>query len=391
MKKLIEFSKLPLVNSLLKKPDSETELYDLKIGFDEKTKLVQVIDNAPPPKLFPDDYVYDSSQSVTMCQHFKDASEQIYERFPVLNVLEIGSNSGIFIKNFPGATAVEPCSNFAKITNDRGIKTYDEFWSMDLSEKIIKNHDKMDLIYSANTISHIQGIDDCLKAVHNTLTDDGVFIVECPSFLELLKGNAFDQFYHEHQSYFSLTSFKNLLSLNRFRLFDVELYPVHGGTYRYFICKDTSMTYTTNVDNIIRWKNEEKVFGVDDYDELTNRMTIIKKNIKDIKQLLTELKSDGKKIVGYGASAKFIQVSNMCDLGELIDYVVDTTPYKQNRFTPKSSLKIIPREEANIEEIDYFFLGAWNFKNEIFEKESEFIKKGGKFITHIPYVEVVDK
>ena len=391
LKNLISFKKIPLSNSLLENKNENINCYDLNISFDDDTKLVSVVDNVSPEKLFPDDYVYDSSQSTTMVNHFKGCAEYLQRRFMPYNTLEIGSNSGIFIRHFnPDTTiAVEPCSNFAEITNDMEYKTYDSFWSKNLAEYIRLKHGTMDLIFSANTISHIQELDECLTSVKKCLNEDGVFVVECPSFLELLRENAFDQFYHEHQSYFSMISFRNLLEKNGLKLFDIELVPVHGGTYRFFTCRQNS-SIDVNHNNINKWETEEKEFGVDSYDNLKNRMSIMKKNMIDIKETLQKIKSENKNIIGYGASAKFIQVSNMCDLNNnLISYVMDTTPDKQNKYTPKSRIPIKKYDKDKLKNVDYCFLGAWNFLDEIIEKEKEFISNGGKFITHIPEVKVI--
>ena len=391
LKNLISFEKIPLSNSLLENKNENINCYDLKISFDEDTKLVSVVDNVSPEKLFPDDYVYDSSQSITMVNHFKGCAEYLQRRFMPYNTLEIGSNSGIFIRHFnPDTTiAVEPCSNFADITNDMEYKTYDSFWGEDLAKYIRLKHGTMDLIFSANTISHIQGLDECLTNVKKCLNEDGVFVVECPSFLELLKENAFDQFYHEHQSYFSMISFRNLLEKNGLKLFDIELVPVHGGTYRFFACNQDS-SIDVNYDNINKWEKEEKQFGVDSYDKLKDRMSIMKKNMIDIKETLQKIKSENKNVIGYGASAKFIQVSNMCDLdSNLITCVVDTTPDKQNKYTPKSRIPIEKYDKNKLKNVDYCFLGAWNFLDEIIEKEKEFISNDGNFITHIPEVKII--
>ena len=390
MKKLLEFKDIPLSNSLLSSKNQTIKYYDLKIGFDEETKLVSLINNAPPEELFPDDYVYDSSQSNTMVEHFKMASLSLQNRFNPVNVLEIGSNSGIFIRHFNPVTtfAVEPCSNFADITNDMGYKTYDKFWDNKLSKLVKQNHGTMDLVFSANTVSHVQNLDEFLESVYDCLSDDGIFIIECPSFLELLKENAFDQFYHEHQSYFSCISFKNILERNGFKLFDIKTYPVHGGTYRFFACKQSfNIECNKNINFIIK---KEKDFGVDNYDVLISRMNIMKQNMSDTKEILFNLKKDGNIIVGYGATAKFTQVSNMCGLNsEIVDYILDTTPGKQNKYTPKSKIRIVLYDNDSLNGIDYCFLGAWNYRDEILKKEEKFIKNGGKFITHIPKVEII--
>ena len=393
LKNLITFKQLPLSNTLLTDKKESVNCYDLNISFDENTKLVSVVDNVKPEFLFPDDYVYDSSQSKTMVQHFKKCALKLHKRFHPSSVLEIGSNSGIFIKHFnPDTTvAVEPCSNFAEITNDMEYKTYDDFWGKDLSTLIKQNHGTFDLIFSANTISHIQGLDECLTSVKRCLSDDGVFVVECPSFLELLKENAFDQFYHEHQSYFSMIAFRNLLEKNGLKLFDIELLPVHGGTYRFYVCHEELICFETNYDNINNWEHKEKQFGVDSFDKLKNRMSIMKQNMVEIRNKIVKLKSINKTIVAYGASAKFVQVSNMCNFhSDLISYVMDTTPDKQNKFTPKSKIPIEKYDKEKLRNADYCFLGAWNFLDEIIEKEHDFLQSGGKFITHIPQLRIIE-
>ena len=266
--------------------------------------------------------------------------------------------------------------------------TYDNFWNIEMSKVIKQNHGQMDLIFSANTVSHVQNLNEFLIAVKHTLTDDGVFVVECPSLLHLLKGNAFDQFYHEHHSYFSSVSFYNILKRNGLRLFDIELHPVHGGSYRFFICKDSCRSINIDHGNVNYHIYKERKFGLHKYNVLKKCMNTMKQNMLDIKATLENLKYDGKTVIGYGATAKFTQVSNMCGLNSnLIKCVVDTTPDKQNKYIPKSNIEIVSHDSVTTH--DYYFLGAWNYKNEILKKEKHFINAGGKFITHIPKVEII--
>ena len=389
-KKLIKFKNIPLSNGLVSSLGDNVENYDLKIGYDYDTHLVSLYDNVPPEKLFHNDYVYDSSQSNTMINHFKQAALSIQKKYKCLYPLEIGSNSGLFIKHFSKnqPIAVEPCSNFAKITSNKNITTYDDYWGDKTSDLILKKHGERDMIYSANTISHIQNLDECFRSIYKCLSKNGVFIIECPSFLELLKGNAFDQFYHEHQSYFSCLSLNNLLKKHNLNIFDIESYPVHGGTYRYFITKDNYYPISPNVPLAL---DEEKKYGLDNYKLLKSKMKVIKDNISKIKKALINLKLKGAKIIGYGASAKFTQVVNMCGIDNtIIDYVLDTTPNKQNKYLPKSNIKVLPYDKDLLKDVDYCFLGAWNYKKEILEKEIDFLEKGGKFITHIPTIKTYD-
>ena len=389
-KELVTFKNIPLSNGLLSNPKTEAKGYDLKVGFDPETCLVALYDNVAPEEMFNGDYVYDSSQSTTMIEHFKQAALSIQNKFECSRPLEIGSNSGIFIEHFPIdiSLAVEPCDNFAKITENKNIRTYNEYWGDEVADKIIESYGKRDMIFSANTISHIQNLDECFRNVYKCLSDDGVFVIESPSFLELLKGNAFDQFYHEHQSYFSCLALNNLLKKHNLSVFNIELYPVHGGTYRFFITKNNYYSASPNVKDAL---NEEIKYGLNNYEILKIRMGTMLDNIKEINRTLSNLKQEGATIVGYGASAKFTQVTNMSEVDNtIIDFVMDTTPDKQNKYLPKSNIKVLPYSKDLLKDVDYCFLGAWNYKKEIMDKEIDFLKAGGKFITHIPTIQIYD-
>ena len=116
----------------------------------------------------------------------------------------------------------------------------------------------------------------------------------------------------------------------------------------------------------------------------------VKKSKNDLVEIFKKLKNKNKKIIGYGATAKACTVLNYCNIdNEIIDYFVDTTPDKSNRFMPGKNIKIKKYEKTLLNNVDYIYLGAWNFKNEIFKKEISFIKKGGKFITHVPMPKII--
>jgi len=388
-KDLIEFKNVALSNDLLRHKLDKPNLYNLKVVFDDETKLVSVDNNVDSEKMFNSTYVYDSSRSMTMLNHFEQASLSLQKRFNPHLTLEIGSNSGIFIKHFPSdaSVAVEPCKNFADLTNDMGINTYGEFWNKETQEKILYKFGQIPLIYSANTFSHVQNLNECIELVRDSLCDDGVFVLETPSFLEVLKYKAFDQFYHEHQSYFSYVSVKNVVEKLGMRVFDLEMYPVHGGTYRFFICKEDA-NHSNKVKN--KYLDDEMRFGIDDYSNLCGIMDIMKSNMVSIKDMLEDIKKEGHTIVGYGATAKFTNVMNMCGLNNNhIDYVLDTTPLKNNKWIPNTNVQIKAYTPNKVKDIDYFYLGAWNYRKEVLNKESEYIKNGGKFVTHIPKVEII--
>jgi methylation protein EvaC len=244
----------------------------------------------------------------------------------------------------------------------------------------------MDLIYSANCICHIQDLDDCFKAVANLLSDEGVFVFEDPSLLRMLERGSYDQIYDEHAHVFSVTALDNILKKNGLTIFDVDNLKVHGGSNRIYASKSSDVVVK---DSVTRNLIEEKQFGVDKFETYQIFAERIEKSKKDLVNLLTKLKDEGKKVVSIGATSKSTTVFNYCGIGsDLIELITDTTPDKQGTLAPGSLIPVVDRDSVRLKEYDYAFLGAWNFKDLIANKEREFVENGGKFITHVPEIMV---
>ena len=389
-REFLDLGRQPIANKFLKEDEISDEFFfDLKVVFDEDTKLVSMKDFVKPELMFNEDYKYNTSLSTPMVNHFFDTAEMLNKRFEPKKVLEIGSNDGPFISNFDkdSSICVEPCDNFAKVTADMGYKTSTEFWTTELSQKIKDNDGEMDLIYSANCICHIQDLDDCFSAVANLLSDKGVFVFEDPSLLRMLERGSYDQIYDEHAHVFSVTALDNLLKKNGLVMFDVDNLSVHGGSNRIYAKKPNIPSDNTMSPNVFENLKEEKNFGVDKFETYE----IFAKRVKDSKdellRCLKNLRLNGKKIISIGATSKSTTVFNYCGIdGSLIDCITDTTPDKQNLLAPGSHIPVVDRESVNLNEYDYAFLGAWNFKDVIANKESEFVADGGQFITHVPKI-----
>ena len=321
-----------------------------------------------------------------MKKSFNKLSKKIKKKFKPRLILEIGSNDGVLIKNFQkkSVIGVEPCKNLAQFTIKKGFKIYDSYWTRKLSKKIKYNHGEFDLIYSANTLTHISNLKDVFSSISYILSDNGVLIVEDPSLLECIKKNSYDQFYNEHIYLFSAISVSLFLKPFNLEIFDIKNLDIHGGSLRYYIKKVTNKKLTIS-NNVSKQIKKEKKFGLNKlstYKKFANKAYVSKNNLLKI---LNELKNENKKIIGYGATAKAVTILNFCNIDcHLIQNFVDTTPEKINRYMPGKNIKIIKYQPDILKNVDYAFLGAWNFKKEILLKEKKFLKKGGKFITHIP-------
>ena len=388
-KEFLDLGKHPIANAFVNEEDFNGEFFfNLKVCWNEETKLVSIKNFVEPEKIFNEDYPYNTSNSFPMIQHFKDTANMLKDEFKPTKVLEIGSNSGPFIENYDtdSSICVEPCSNFAEVTEEMGYKTYAEFWTTELAKKIIKEDGYRDLIYAANCICHIHDLDDAFKAVKKLLSPSGVFVFEDPSLLRILERGSYDQIYDEHPHIFSVTALSNLLRRNGLQIFKVDNLSVHGGSNRIYACHMDSCMVGDSVRYNLQKENTFGISRFETYEIFANRVNGSKKKLVD---LLEKLKSDGKKIMSIGATAKSTTVFNYCGIdSKFIDVITDTTIDKQGKFSPGMHIPIVSREDINILDYDYVYLGAWNFKDVIANKEREFVENGGKFITHVPEVMV---
>ena len=392
--KIIEFLDLgnqPLANSYIKKKDltKKEKKYRLVVCFNKFNKLVSIKKTFSSKEMFNNEYPYRSSTSQTMSLHLKKLAQKIKKIKPK-KILEIGSNDGCFIKNFDRkkTIGVEPCTNVEKITKKQKYNTYPNFWSPSLAKKILKKHKKVNLIFSSNTISHIKNLDDVFKGINIILDDKGILIIEDPSLLECLKKNTYDQFYNEHIYVFSYLSLQNALKKHALEIFKIEKLKIHGGSNRYYIKKNINKIKLHKSVKHHRYK--EKKYGLENLKTYIKFARRIESSKKELLSIFKKCKKNNKKIIGYGATAKSVTILNYCNINNsMINYFVDTTPDKQNKYTPGT--KILIKRHSNLinDNVDYAFLGAWNFKKEIFDKEKSRIKKGLKFITHVPYPRII--
>tara|TARA_R110002012_G_scaffold306902_1_gene512034 strand:- start:775 stop:1944 length:1170 start_codon:yes stop_codon:yes gene_type:complete len=386
-KEFLDLGKHPIANAFLKEKDFNDEFFfNLKVCLDTTTKLVSIKNFVAPEKIFNEEYPYNTSNSVPMVKHFKQIAKDLKDEFNPKTILEIGSNDGPFISNFDTSNSicVEPCGNFSKKTELMGYTSYTEFWTTKLSEQLKQQHGQLDLIYAANCICHIHDLDDAFNGIANLLSDDGIFVFEDPSLLKILQRGSYDQIYDEHPHIFSVTALDNILKKHNLTIFRVDNLSVHGGSNRIYVSKNKSIENSVTTNLVF-----EDEFGINDFTTYKLFAERVNKSKQDLVKLLKNIKQQGKKIICIGATAKSTTVFNYCKIGpDLIDLITDTTKDKQNMYAPGSHIPIVPRESVNINDYDYAYLGAWNFKDFIANNETEFVKSGGKFITHIPNITV---
>ena len=392
MKKFLDLGLQPLANSyiLRKNLNSKEKKFRLSVGFNSKNYLVSILNTVPKEKMFNKNYPYKSSESTTMINSFKKLSISIKKKFKPKFLIEIGCNDGAFLRNFKkkDIVGVEPCKNLANLIKKKGFKVYPEYWNMKLAKKITKKR-KADLIYSANTLSHIKNYSEIFKAIKVSLSRNGILILEDPSLLECIKNVAYDQFYCEHIYVFSTIALNKILQDFGLIIFDLEKTTTHGGSNRYFIKKKENNFYKVSKRVNIEIKKELR-YGLKKFSTYTKFGKKVQKSKKKLTKMIKDLKKKKYKIIGYGATAKSCTILNYCNIGKKeIDFFYDTTTYKIGKFLPGSKIKVKKYRKLDSKNIDFAYLGAWNFKDEIFKKERKFLKSGGRFITHTPFPKII--
>ena len=385
----------PISNDMLKEVNlNEREsYYPLKVYVCHSCFLVQVDEFKKADQIFNSDYTYFSSMSKTWLKHTKDYADMMMERFNIGSeslVVEIASNDGCLLRNFVNhnvpVLGVEPTANTAREAQKNGVKTIVEFFSSDFAKKqFADKKSKANLIIGNNVLAHVPDINDFVKGMKLGLSDNGIITMEFPHLMNLVKDCQFDTIYHEHFSYLSLLAVKSIFEKQDLQIFDVEQIPTHGGSLRIFAKhKENGMhNISSNVNNLL---NKEISIGTNTIPYYQNFQKRVDKIKYDTLKFLIGEKQKGKKIIGYGAASKGNTLINYCGIKgtDLIEFVVDASPFKQNKFLPGSHIPVLNSESIELYKPDYVIILPWNIKDEVCE-QLEYIRDwNGKFVVFIP-------
>jgi len=391
----VDFGDMPIANAFAAKEELNSEYtFPMKVGFCEHCNMVQLVDQPDRERMFHENYAFFSSTSNYMKEHFKNFATSVSE-LKNLNensfVVEIGCNDGIMLQNFVTngipCLGIEPSKNVAQVAREKKIEVVTEFFDQSMAENIIATHQKADAILSANVMCHIPYMHSIYDGIKVLLKNDGVFIFEDPYLGEVIEKTSFDQIYDEHVFLFSALSVSHLANMHGLQLIDVEYQITHGGSMRYTVAHKGAKKISNNVINLI---DKEKKLGLDSSEAYSSFSDDVDQIKGDLIELLTTLKNEGKKVVAYGATSKSTTVANYFGITpDLVECIYDTTPIKQNKFSPGMHIPVLPYEKFHESNPDFVLLFAWNHAVEIMKKEEEYMSNGKHWITYIPKVKVV--
>jgi len=385
---ILDLGEHPPSNSLIHEISSEyfdfkEQIFPLRLFFCQECGLLQLLDIVNPKILFQQDYpYYTGKSSQTMQKHWKDLAEKLGKDLCKDSiVVDIGGNDGTLLSYFSeGITKinVEPSESHWETNYDKGISTFGEFFTPETARKIVDLEGKVDLVLATNVFAHIDDLYTFMAGVKFMIKDTGVFVIEVPHALSLVKDLEYDTIYHEHMSYWSIRPLQMLANNCGFRVISLEKIPTHGGSLRVYLKKEDGWIFPKALTKIY---TEEYLVGMYDKDELVKFGANVKKSLMDLEILVEDLFIKGNKIVGYGCPAKANTILNSIPhIAKFIEYMTDTTPEKQGKYTPGTHIPIKSPEEFYKNPPDYAILFPWNYGKEIIEKEKKFLDTGGKFI-----------
>jgi 2-polyprenyl-3-methyl-5-hydroxy-6-metoxy-1,4-benzoquinol methylase len=388
----------PLANSYIA-PDQLDRMepfYPLHAYVCSSCFLVQLQEFETPEQIFTD-YAYFSSFSDSWVAHAKAYVENMVARFGFgqdSQVIEIASNDGYLLqffveKNVP-VLGIEPAANVAKAAEEKGIPTLVQFFNPETATSLCEQGKQADLLLGNNVLAHVPDLNGFVRGMKIALKPQGIITMEFPHLLRLMLENQFDTIYHEHFSYLSLYTVEKVFAAHGLRVFDVQEVPTHGGSLRIFATHDDNDQLPTE-PNVEAVKSAEAKAGLQSLDTYRAFSDRVKATKRSLLRFLVDAREQGKSVVGYGAPAKGNTLLNYCGVRtDLLDYTVDRSPHKQDRFLPGVHVPIYGPERISETKPDYLLILPWNLKDEIMKQMAHIREWGGQFVVPIPSTQVLE-
>jgi 2-polyprenyl-3-methyl-5-hydroxy-6-metoxy-1,4-benzoquinol methylase len=369
--------------------------YPLRVFVCERCFLVQIDEYKKATEIFDADYAYFSSFSKSWLEHSKNYVEMMTARFGFdesSNIVEIASNDGYLLqyfrqKNIP-VLGIEPTLSTAEAAREKGIESWTEFFGARLAQKLVAENRRADLLLGNNVLAHVPDIKDFVKGLKIALKPNGVVTMEFPHLLQLIENNQFDTIYHEHFSYLSLYTVKQIFDAEGLEIFDVEELSTHGGSLRIFAkhAEDAGKEISENVASILEKERATGLLNLEYYLDFQQKADRVK---YDLLAFLLEQKRNNRRVAAYGAAAKGNTLLNYCGVKrDLIEFVVDASPHKQGKFLPASHIPVVDESFIKSEKPDFVIILPWNIKREIVEQLSYIKDWNGRFVTAIPDLQI---
>jgi methylation protein EvaC len=390
----MSFGRMPLANGFLSPDQFAAEyFFELSVASCPCCGMFQLMEQPDREKMFNAQYPFFSGTSKGMAIHFEEFAEHVKKEYLPSGdafVVEIGSNDGIMLRHFANAKirhlGVEPSANVAQVAIENGINTMNTFFDEDCARQIVSKYGQADAFMAANVMCHIPYLHSIIKGIGILLKPKGIVMFEDPYLADVIESTSYDQIYDEHVFLFSLFSINYLFSQHDMELIDIEPQETHGGSMRYVIARKGMRPVS---ERVAMQLEKEKELGLDKPATYATFRKNCERSRDSLVSLLKRLRQQDKRVVGYAATSKSTTIINYCGIGaDLIEFISDTTPLKQGKYSPGLHIPVRPYTEFSKQYPEYALLFAYNHAKEIMAKEQRFVASGGKWITYVPDVRV---
>jgi len=379
----LDLTNQPLANSY--HHYAELKKYPLQVQFCEKCSHNMLTESVDPSEMF-EHYLYVSDTSETLKNYFEDMADKISAKSnQCFSVLEIACNSGLFLemlaKRGAKCLGVDPAKNLREMSLSRNLDVEVCFWN-DETAKNIAEKQLFDVVIAVNVLPHVPDPVGFVRNCAKTLTDNGRIYIQT-SQCDMFKNNEFDAVYHEHVSYFTAKSFGKLAESLGLSITDCYKVPIHSMSFVFELSKGGS--HCDKYLDLVKYEEDNGYDKIETYKNFAKKAEEIKNNL--IKEV-NRLKSEGKSVVGYGASAKGNTLLNWSKIE--LDYIVDDNELKWGYLTPGQNIPIVsPATLYNEQRPVVILCLAWNFFDEIYKNVKNNTSVGHEFIKYFPEVKFI--
>lgn len=386
LERCVSLGTSPLANNLVNSKDEHVDIHPLEMNYCPKCHNCQLSVVVPPEEMF-DNYLYVSSTSSKFVKHFEEAAEKYIQEFDLDEnslVVDIGSNDGVALKPLKERgiriLGVEPAKNLTKMANKNGIPTYEDYFNKDIVEELVEKYGKANLITASNVFAHSDNLYEMATNAFTLLDKNSSFIVEVQYLLSTLKDLTFDNIYHEHTNYWSVTSINTFFDRMGLSVYKVEYIETHGGSIRVYVKRTNEQI---DMDpSVQEFLLKEKEFGLTELSAYKNFGKQVHELRANVRKNINKLKEQGFRIAGYAAPAKATTALNFFGVDNNdIEYVIEDNSLKHDKYIPCVNIPIKDKKYCMDNLPDVIVVLAWNFFDYIKEQNKELVDAGCKFIS----------
>jgi methylation protein EvaC len=391
----MSYGRMPISNAFLTPDQFACEyFFELAPAFCETCGTLQLVEQPDPKRMFHENYAFFTRTSRHMVGHFSRYAAWVRERYldrPEPFVVEIGSNDGAMLENFAKEgmrhLGIEPSANVAAEAARYGIKSQVAFFGKETAASVLAEHGPADAIIAANVMCHIPDLHDVAEGISVLLAPRGVFIFEEPYLGDVIEKTSYDQIYDEHVYVFSLQSVRSAFEPHGLEVIDVLPQQTHGGSMRFVFARKGARPVAQAVADLAA---KEAALGLGKPATYERFRANCEKSRTGLVSSLQRLRSEGKRVIGYAATAKSATVLNYCGIGpDLLEFISDTTPMKQGKYSPGMHIPVRAYQNFKAHYPDVALLLAWNHAREIFGNEKAFAQSGGRWLVYVPEVQLL--